>query len=48
MTEEEGIPLDSSHFSTLINDFKPGIFGSLNMKKEELLEEVYEEDTSGR
>lgn len=37
MTEEEGIPLDSSHFSTLINDFKPGIFGSLNMKKEELL-----------
>lgn len=32
-----GIPLDSSHFSSLINDFKPGIFGALNEKKEELL-----------
>lgn len=29
--------MDSSHFSTLINDFKPGIFGALNEKKEELL-----------
>ena len=31
--------LDSKHFSTLINDFKPGIFGALNEKKEELLKE---------
>jgi len=31
--------VDSSHFSTLINDFKPGIFGALNEKKEELLRE---------
>lgn len=31
--------MDSSHFSTLINDFKPGIFGTLNEKKEELLRE---------
>ena len=29
--------MDSSHFSTLINNFKPGIFGALNEKKEELL-----------
>ena len=29
----------SCHFSTLINDFKPGIFGALNEKKEELLKE---------
>lgn len=29
--------MESSHFSTLINDFKPGIFGALNEKKEELL-----------
>ena len=29
--------MDGSHFSTLINDFKPGIFGALNEKKEELL-----------
>ena len=28
--------MDSSHFSTLINNFKPGIFGALNEKKEEL------------
>lgn len=31
--------MDSSHFSTLINDFKPGIFGALNEKKEQLLQE---------
>lgn len=31
--------MDSKHFSTLINDFKPGIFGALNEKKEELLKE---------
>ena len=31
--------MDSSHFSTLINDFMPGIFGALNEKKEELLRE---------
>lgn len=31
--------MDSSHFSTLINDFKQGIFGALNEKKEELLRE---------
>ena len=31
--------MDSSHFSTMINDFKPGIFGALNEKKEELLRE---------
>ena len=37
MTLRGGIPLDSSHFSSLINDFKPGIFGALNEKKEELL-----------
>jgi LL-diaminopimelate aminotransferase len=29
--------LESSHFSSLINDFKPGIFGALNERKEELL-----------
>ena len=29
--------MDSSHFSTLINNFKPGIFSALNEKKEELL-----------
>ena len=29
--------MDSSHFSKMINDFKPGIFGALNEKKEELL-----------
>lgn len=29
--------MDNSHFSSLINDFKPGIFGALNEKKEELL-----------
>lgn len=29
--------MDSSHFSSLINDFRPGIFGALNEKKEELL-----------
>ena len=29
----------ASIFSTLINDFKPGIFGALNEKKEELLKE---------
>ena len=29
--------MDSSHFSTLINNFKPGIFGALNEKKEKLL-----------
>lgn len=29
--------MDSSHFSTLINNFKPGIFGALNEKKAELL-----------
>ena len=29
--------MESSHFSSLINDFKPGIFGALNEKKEELL-----------
>ena len=29
--------MDGSHFSTLINGFKPGIFGALNEKKEELL-----------
>lgn len=33
------ITLDSRHFSSLINDFKPGIFGALNEKKEELLRE---------
>ena len=37
MTKEEEVFVDSSHFSTLINDFKPGIFGALNEKKEELL-----------
>ena len=31
--------MDSSHFSTLINDFNPRIFGALNEKKEELLRE---------
>ena len=31
--------LDSKQFSTLINDFKPGIFGALNEKKEQLLKE---------
>ncbi len=31
--------MDSSHFSSLINDFRPGIFGALNEKKEELLKE---------
>ena len=29
--------MDAHHFSSLINDFKPGIFGALNEKKEELL-----------
>ena len=29
--------MESSHFSSLINDFKPGIFGALNERKEELL-----------
>jgi len=29
--------LESSHFSSLINDFKQGIFGALNERKEELL-----------
>lgn len=29
--------MDSSHFSTLINGFKQGIFGALNEKKEELV-----------
>ena len=29
--------MDSSHFSTLINNFKPGIFGALNEKKGKLL-----------
>lgn len=31
--------MNSSHFSSLINDFQPGIFGALNEKKEELLRE---------
>ena len=31
--------MDSSHFSTLINDFKPGIFGAMNEKKPPLLRE---------
>ena len=29
--------MEISHFSSLINDFKPGIFGALNERKEELL-----------
>lgn len=29
--------MESSHFSSLINDFKQGIFGALNERKEELL-----------
>lgn len=29
--------MDNSHFSALINNFKPGIFSALNEKKEELL-----------
>ena len=29
--------MESSHFSSLINDFKPGIFGALNERKEQLL-----------
>ena len=29
--------MDNSHFSSLINDFAPGIFGALNERKEELL-----------
>ena len=29
--------MDNTYFSDLINDFKPGIFGALNEKKEELL-----------
>lgn len=29
--------MESSHFSSLINDFKPGIFGALNERKEKLL-----------
>ena len=29
--------MDNRHFSKMINDFKPGIFGALNEKKEELL-----------
>ncbi len=36
---EEEKRVDSSHFSSMINDFKPGIFGALNEKKEELLKE---------
>lgn len=34
---EEEKKLDNHHFSKMINDFKPGIFGALNEKKEELL-----------
>lgn len=34
---EEEKRLDNRHFSKMINDFKPGIFGALNEKKEELL-----------
>ena len=37
MTKEEEFSVDSSHFSTLINGFKQGIFGALNEKKEELV-----------
>ena len=29
--------MDNSHFSSLINDFKQGIFGTLNEKKDELI-----------
>lgn len=29
--------MDASHFSSLINEFKPGIFGALNEKKDALL-----------
>ena len=29
--------MDNSHFSGMINDFKQGIFGALNDKKEELV-----------
>lgn len=31
--------MDNSHFSGMINDFKQGIFGALNDKKEELIRE---------
>ena len=31
--------MDNRHFSSLINDFKQGIFGALNEKKEELIKE---------
>lgn len=31
--------MDSSHFSSLLNDFKQGIFEALNEKKEELIKE---------
>ena len=31
--------MDNSHFSGMINDFKQGIFGALNEKKEELIKE---------
>ena len=31
--------MDNSHFSSMINDFRQGIFGALNEKKEELLKE---------
>ena len=31
--------MDNSHFSSMINDFKQGIFGALNEKKEELIKE---------
>ena len=34
---EEEKRLDNRHFSKMINDFKPGIFGALYEKKEELL-----------
>lgn len=35
--ELEGTKVNDIHFSDLVNDFKPGIFGALNEKKEELL-----------
>ena len=31
--------MDNSHFSSMINDFKQGIFGALNERKEELIRE---------
>lgn len=37
--KEEETKVDNSHFSSMINDFKQGIFGALNEKKEELLKE---------